>query len=335
MVTIIDIALEANVSTGTVSRAINGEKGMSAETRERILSIARRLDYHPNLQARGLVAKQPNAIGIVIPQTADFALSNPYYTEILKGIEGKAKERGLYLVLSFSRDESYARIYQNRLAAGIIVLANRINDRWVDEVYRMKVPLVLIPGDPNRKRIPSVDQDNADGCFQAVNYLFAMGHRRIAFFNGPADSKYSIDRFLGYQRAMEKHQLPIQNELIQNSDFSQQGGYEGMRKLLARKNPPTAFLIINDYSAIGALRVAKEMGFRVPEDISIIGSGDIPFASMVDPPLTTIHAPYHALGQRAVEMLLQIIRGKRLSPRHQTLPVELVVRKSTSRCALR
>lgn len=330
MTTIKDIAIEANVSIGTVSRALNGEKGMRSETRERILSIAQRLNYYPNLQARGLVVKQPNAIGIVIPQTPEFALTNPYYTEILKGVEEKARQEGQYLVLSFSRDESYARIYQSRLAGGIIVLANRINDHWVDEVYDLKIPLVLIPGTPNRKLIPSVDLDNVDGSIQAVTHLFALGHRRIGLLNGPANSKYSMDRLLGYQQAMKKFELPIQKELIQESDFSLQSGYDGIKKILVTGNPPTAVLMINDYSAIGALQAAKEMGFRVPEDISIIGSGDIPFANAIEPPLTTIHAPYHAQGQRAVEMLLRIMQGKRLSRKHQTLSVELVIRKSTS-----
>jgi len=335
MVTIKDIAMEAGVSIGTVSRAINGEKGMRKDTREKILAISRQLNYLPNLQARGLVANQPNAIGIVIPKSTEVALSNPYYTEILKGIEERAKQSGLYLVLSFAHDESFVGMYQQRLAAGIIVVANRIDDRWIDEVYRAKVPLVLIPGDPSRKRIPSVDQDNVDGSVQAVRHLVALGHKRIAFINGPLDSKYSIDRLLGFRRAMEKYRLPIEKDVAINSDFGQQGGYENMKSLLLRKNRPTAVLMINDYSAIGALRAAKEMGFRVPEDLSIIGSGDIRFASMVEPALTTVKAPYREQGQKAVETLLQVMRGKRVSQRHHVLPVELVIRNSTSRCLAR
>lgn len=329
MVTIKDIALEAGVSMGTVSRAINNEKGMGPETRERILAIAQRLNYHPNLQARGLVAKRPNALGIIIPRTPDFAFSNPYYTEVLKGIADKAREAGQYLVFSIAEEESYSRIYHHRLAAGIIVLANRFGDPWIAEAQKMEVPMVLIPGDPAREGIPSVDQDNADGSFQAINYLAALGHRRIGFLNGPPDSKYSTERFIGYRRALEKNRLPFQKELIWEFDFSQQGGYEGMKKSLSLTPPPTAVLVINDFSAMGALRAAKEKSFRVPEDVSIIGSGDVPFASMTDPPLTTVRVPYQMIGRKATETLLNIIRGKRLSRKHQILPVELVIRNST------
>ena len=328
--TIKDIAREAGVSIATVSRTLNEEDGVGPVTRDRILAISRSLHYFPNLQARSLVAKKPHALGIVIPRTSEYAFSNPYYAEILKGIEKRTRESGQYLVFSFSGEESYARMVQHRLASGIIVLANRMDDPWVEEAWRMKIPLVLIPGTPHNPSIPSIDVDNRDGAIQAVDHLAGLGHRRIAFLNGPANSKYSSERLAGYRKGLKRNHLPFQKELVLESDFTQQGGYDGTKKFLSLRPPITAILVINDFSAMGALWAAKEMDRTVPQDISIVGFGDVPLSSMTDPPLTTIREPFQEMGWEAARMLLKIVQGKRLSPRNQVLPVALVVRKSTA-----
>lgn len=328
--TIKDIAREAGVSIATVSRTINGEDGVGPETRERIQTIARRLNYFPNLSARGLVARKPNAIGIVIPRTSEFAFSNPYYSEILKGIEQKTRESGHYLVFSFAEEDCYARMVQHQLAAGIIVLANRMDDPRVEEAWRMKIPLVLIPGNSRQPGIPSVDVDNLDAAYQAVRHLVHLGHRRIAFINGPVNSKYSSERLDGYRKGLKKNGLTPQKGWVLESDFTQQGGYQGMKKLLSLQAPPTAVLVINDFSAMGALRAAREKGWRIPKDISIVGFGDVPFSSMTDPPLTTIREPFQQMGMEAAGILLNMVSGKKHASRHRILSVELVIRDSTA-----
>ncbi|MBU1206965.1 MAG: LacI family transcriptional regulator [Proteobacteria bacterium] len=328
--TIKDIAREAGVSVATVSRALTEKDGMSEETRECILQIAKNLNYYPNLQARGLVAKKLDVLGIIIPRTSEFAFSNPFYAEILKGIGKKAREDGQYLLFSFAGEDSYARMYQHGLAAGIIVVANRIDDPLIEEAWKMKIPLVLIPGYPQTRGIPSVDGDSFDGAFKAVEYLAGLGHRRIALLNGPMNSKYSIERLAGYRKGLKKHHLLFDKGLILEFDASMEGGHQKMRKLLSLRQVPTAVLVINDYSALGALRAAQEMSFKVPEDISIIGFGDVPFASMTDPPLTTIKTPYQQIGYESAAMLLKVTQGKRLAQKHRVLPVELIIRKSTA-----
>jgi DNA-binding LacI/PurR family transcriptional regulator len=330
MASIKDIAKAAGVSIGTVSRALNNAGGMTQVTRERILSIAKRLKYQPNLQARGLVGGRPNALGIVIPQMHEIAFSNPFFAEILIGIGKKAREAGQYLVFSIAGNESYTRMFQQHLVAGMIVLANRIDDPWVEEAYRSKVPIVLIPGNPFPSNIPSVDFDNIDGAFQAVDYLAKIGHRRIAFLYGPGNLKFGLDRLVGYRKALKKNGISNQKELVWEFDATQQGGYKAMKRLLVFDPPPTAVLVLNDFSAMGVLRAAKESGFQVPRDISIIGFGDVPLAAMTDPPLTTVREPFHEMGYEACERLLKIIQGKRLSQKHLILPVELVIRKTTA-----
>jgi len=327
--TIKDIALEAGVSIATVSKALNGGKsGMAEGTREKVLEISKRLNYYPNLQARGLVAQKPGAIGIVIPRTSEFAFSNPYYAELLKGIGGRAREAGQHLLFSFAGEGDYAQLYHHRLAAGIIVLGSRADDPCIEEARRMNVPIVLIPGSRSHENIPSVDGDNRAGAFKAVSYLASLGHRQIAFLNGPLNSRYCLERLEGYRRALAKNRLAFRESLVFESDFSQDGAYRNMKKLLSLSPAPTAVLVINDYSALGALRAAKEMAYPVPETLSVVGFGDVPFASMISPPLTTVREPFQRMGQEATDMLLRSIQGKRLSPRHRVLPVDLVIRES-------
>jgi len=329
-VTINDIALEAGVSTATVSRTLRGKEWVSAETKEKIFRVAKWLNYHPNLQARALVSKKPNGVEIVIPQTAEFAFSNPFYAENIKGIAKRVEESGHHLVFSFAGDDGYARMYQNRLVAGIIVLGHRIDDPWIEQARKMKVPMVLIPGYPQSNSIPSVDMDNIEGAHQAVDYLVGLGHRRIAFINGAINSRYSIDRLKGYRSGLEKNNLPFQRNLVFESDFTQEGAYWVVKKILLGPKIPTAVLLINDHSALGVLKAVKESTYQVPQDISIVGFGDVPFASMIHPPLTTVREPSQEIGYAAASMCLKLIQGKRIPQRHLTLPMELIVRESTA-----
>lgn len=328
--TIKEIAKIAGVSAATVSRSLSGKAGMSNETRERILKICNLLNYHPNLSARSLVTKKTDVFEIVIPQTEGFAFSNPFYAEVMKGIGEKARESKQYFITSFARGSSYTRIYQHGLVGGIIVLANRIDDPRLEEACQMKVPMVLIPGCRDRKDIPSVDVDNVGGAFMAVNHLADLGHKRIAFLNGPMNSKYSIERLTGYRNALKKNGLPFEEELVFGFDLTPEGGYRVMMKALSIPIPPTAAFVMHDHSTMGVLLAAKKMGFRVPEDISIVGFGDVPFAAMTDPPLTTIKEPFRKLGYEAAEILLKLIHKKNLGKQHIVLPVELVVRESSA-----
>ncbi len=328
--TIKHIAEEAGVSIATVSRAINQEEGLSSATREKILTISRRLHYYPNLQARALVGRKPEAVGIVIPQSSEFALSNPYYNEILKGVGAKINESGHYLVLSFLRKENYARMVHSRLAAGLIVLANRMDDPGVEDARKGQIPMVLIPGDPRKPDIPSVDGDNYEGVRQALEHLIELGHRDIAFLPGPANSKYTLERAAAFRRILKRNALPFREDWLIQYDFTPQGAYAATGRILSLGKSPTALLLMNDFSAVGAVRAAQERGRRVPEDLSVVGFGDIPLAAMTDPSLTTIREPFQEMGYQAADRLLKMIQGRRVRAKHLILPVQLVIRNSTA-----
>lgn len=328
--TISDIAREAGVSIATVSRAVNGGSGLGKETRARILEIVRRLNYYPNLQARGLAGNRPDALGVVIPQASEFALSNPYYTELLKGVASRANESERYLVFSFFREETYASMYYHRMAAGIVVLANRTDDPRIAETRQSRIPMVLIPGDPRLEDVPSVDGNSTEGMQRAVEHLLELGHRRLVLLRGPMNSKYTIDRLRSFHRVLARRRIRCGDDSVVEYDFTQEAAYQKVGQLLGRTRPPTAVILMNDFSAMGALRAAKEKGFRVPEDLSVVGFGDVPSASMTDPPLSTIRVPFQEIGYRAADMLLRLVENRRISKRHLCLPAELVIRRSTA-----
>lgn len=331
IITIKDIARETGFSTGTVSRALNDEEGVGEDARLKILKLAKDMNYYPNMQARGLVGQKTNSIGVVIPQTSQFGMSNPpYFSELLNGIAIKANEANFFLVFSFFGPESYSRLYFQKLAGGLIILSNRVDDFRIVEAKKMQVPMVLIPGDPNHKEIPSVDGDSFSAVHQIIDHLSKLGHKRIGFLHGPQNSKYTIERLESFFQSLREYELPFVDSFLREYDFTQEMGYEKMKDLLALKVPPTAVLMMHDYTYLGVFRAAREMGFRVPEDLSVVGFGDMPFAYMTDPPLTTIKIPFREIGYKAAEMIINVIKGKKLQRRHVIFPNELIIRKSTN-----
>jgi LacI family transcriptional regulator len=328
-ITIDDIAAKAGVSIASVSRALNQEPGIGEKTRARILKLIKQLNYHPNAYAQGLATKTPNAIGIVSPRFSEFAFSNPFYTETIKGIENRAREFGKFLAFSFGGEKNYTQLIYQRLAAGLIVVGNRVGDPWLKKAQVEKIPLILIPGDPSQPEIPSVDFDNTEAGVKSVAHLLDLGHRKIGLINGSPFSKYSIDRLEGYKKKLIETHLPIREDFILYTDFTPEDAYLAMRKLLSLSDPPTAVLVINDHCVLGAMRAAREMKYRIPGDISIVGSGDVQLSTLTSPALTTIREPFYEIGRESADRLIKILQKKRVSPRHFVLPAELIIRNST------
>lgn len=329
-VTIKELAKELGVSSATISRALNMEKGVTEETRQRVVTLAKELNYQPNLQAKGLVARKTNSIGVIIPQTAEFAFANTFYSEVLKGIIKAANKADYFILLSLAEREDYAKSYRRSLTSGLIVIANRLDDPKLKALENMGIPIVLTPGYLDREIFHSVDVDNKGGFSQATSFLTRLGHNKIGLIDGPRNSKISIERKAGYLSALKENGCLQREDWIFAGDFSQEAGVRGIQAFLNHRDPPTAILTVNDFTAIGALYEAKRVGLKIPEDLSIVGFGDIPFASLTDPPLTTVRAPYQKLGETLTKLTITLIEGKRLAKKHILLPVEFIERKSTS-----
>lgn len=330
-VTIKQLAEKLGVSSATISRALNMEKGVSKELRNTVISLAKELSYHSDLRAKGLVTKKVNVITVIIPQTTEFAFSNNYYSSVLKGIMQTANKFEYFVLLSLGKQDNYAKSYDNNLSSGLIVITNRPEDAALQLLETRDIPLVMTPGYIDRDTCPTVTVDNFGGSFKATQYLLELGHRKIGFIEGVVNSKNSYERKAGYLEALKQYGCRPDKKWIINGDFTQEAGAKGVQAFFSLSDPPTAILTANDFTAIGALHEAKNLGLKIPKDLSVIGFGDIPIASMTDPPLTTVRAPYQKMGEVLTKHTIMLIEGKPLIRKKIKLPVEFVERLSTGK----
>ncbi len=327
-VSIKDVAKAAGVSHSTVSRALADNPLIAAETRKRIHRVARRMGYVPDAIARGLVTRRTQVIGVIVTTIED-----PFVAEVVRGIEQVAGDNGYRVLLGTShndptREMNQVKAIRESRVDGVIVAASRVGALYQAHLKEIGVPIVLINNQNRQKshRIHSIAIDDAQGGQLATQHLIEQGHRVIAYLGGPPDHAANRDRLTGYQRALAAAKLPFDPALVQSGTGRVDGG-AAVVQFLSHTPTPTAIFCYNDMTAIGALRTLKERGVRVPDDLSLIGYDDIPFAAYVDPPLTTIHQPKDEMGRLAMQMLLDLLAGKKVG--NVSVPGRLVVRGST------
>jgi DNA-binding LacI/PurR family transcriptional regulator len=335
MVTIKDIARRLSISSSSVSRALNGKRGVSAELCERVKKVAKEIGYHPDSTARALIGGKVRVIGVIIPRSVEYSFSNAYYPLILQGICERCRALNYHVLLSFAQIESYTELFFRRLADGIIVCANRIDDKQLDDLGKNEIPTCLIPGYPKGKRnqLPSVDADHFQSTYTAVSHLIDLGHSKIAFILGAGNSKYTIDRLNAYQKALKDNGIEFKLEYAPQSDFTREQGYNSMKRLLKlnRADRPTAVLCTNDVITLGAIQAINEKKMKFPEDISIVSIGDTAYTKSVVPSLTTIYIPYHLIGIRAAELVIKQINRVKIRRKCIELPSRFIVRNSTAK----
>jgi LacI family transcriptional regulator len=327
-VTIIDVAEEAGVSYATVSRVLNNEAHVKPETRERVLRAMTHLGYSVNRQARSLVRGRSQIIGLLVHDRA-----TEYVGEIIRGIEAELGVAQYDLMLYTThrrktRESSYVASLAQGLADGLLLVLPRNPEAYLASLRQRRFPYVLIDHQGIGETAPAVGATNHAGAYDATQYLIELGHRRIGFITGAMELGCARDRLEGYQAALRKHQLAADPDLIVEGDFFQPGGYTGARKLLALPQPPTAIFASNDVSAFGVMEAVRDVGRRIPEDISILGFDDIPQAASVHPPLTTVRQPLEQMGRVATQMLLEYIHDPQHPAERKELGTELVIRHS-------
>lgn len=333
-----EIARKAGVSVATVSRVVNDvdRHKVSNETRERVLSIARSMDYRPNPQAVSLVTgRPPNVLGLYLPYHSH-VFDSFYFTEIIRGAADAATERGMSIALYMpSRNDSRQAprdlMGGGRSVAGLLLIGARLDDPIIARCRKAGAPVALVNNATPEADVSSVDCDNVAGAKAAIAHLMALGHRRIAHIAGPDDSSNARDRLRGYEEAMRAAGLKVEPELVAEGHFVEEGGRAAMAALLALPAPPTAVFAANDVMALGALAAARSAGRRVPEDVALVGFDDIPIARYVEPRLTTIRQPIYGVGRRAAEIVLdRATASPNDAPpaRREVLGTELVVRES-------
>jgi LacI family transcriptional regulator len=335
--TIRELARLSGVSVGTVSRALNGYADVRPETRERIIRLARELDYTPAAAARTLVTQRSHVIGVFLETGEGHPdLQHPFFHEVLGGLKGCIGAGGYDLLLFASErpgngygDHSYLKRCRHHNVDGAVLMGVDADDPEVRRLLRAELPCVGVDVEIEGARTAYVMSDNAVGAAAAVRHLHGLGHRRIATITGLLDKKPGIDRLRGYRDACRELGLGFRDEYVAYGDFYFEAGQQAAQRLLGLDEPPTAIFAASDMMAIGATRAAVEAGLRLPDELSIVGFDDMQLAAHVHPPLTTVAQDKAGLGVAAARALLREIEGAEPAT-PVTLPVELVVRRSSA-----
>lgn len=322
-----DVAKLAGVSTATVSRVLAGKENINEETRQKVLQAIEQLSYKPNRLARNLRKLESKTIVAVVPD-----ITNMFFFDIIRGIESVAHQNGYHVLLGntandINREIDYIELIKEKLADGVILLTARIPVQQIVEIVE-ELPVVLACEYIDGADVPMVTIDNISSARKAVNHLVSLGHRRIGFISGPLQVILSRDRLKGYHQGLHQHNLPIEESLIQEGDFTLESGYRMASRLLALTHPPTAIFAANDEMAIGAIQAIREKGYRVPDDIAVVGFDDIRLATLFDPPLTTVSQPKLEIGSKAAEVLIRILNNEPLERRQIVLEDHLIIRES-------
>ncbi|MBN1563547.1 MAG: LacI family DNA-binding transcriptional regulator [Anaerolineae bacterium] len=328
MPTIRDVARVAGVSTSTVSHVINETRFVSPETRARVLETMKTLKYSPNRLASSLRSNQTLTLGVLLPNSA-----NPFFAEILLGIESTCFDRGYNFILGNANDDpkrelDYLRVLISRQVDGILLISTGSYDESIAFLIEQQVPVVVVDRAPGIESVTEIFTDNKRGGLLATQHLIELGHTAIACITGPSFLTPSAERVAGYKQAMNLAGLHVYDDWIVIGDFQHSSGYVACEQLLALDHPPTAVFACNDLMAVGALCAIHEAGLRVPDDISIIGYDNIPLASYTIPRLTTIAQPAREIGNLAVMRLIDALRSDEGCAARECLPVNLVKRDS-------
>ncbi|MBC7264713.1 MAG: LacI family DNA-binding transcriptional regulator [Chloroflexi bacterium] len=318
-----EVAERADVSRTTVSLVLNRVRGTNIpeETRQRVLEVARELNYHPT-----------RTVGLVLCQSPDRIFADAFLPDVLRGLSNRLERQDFRVIVHSVEDvsapEAYIGLAEEKQIAGIILSGPRSDDQQLPRLHEGGFPIVLL-GQLRDSSVPFVDVDNKEGARRAVSHLIGLGHRRIAHItNAPLQYTASEDRWRGYQAALADAGIAYDPDLVRYGDFLQESGYRAMVELLDLRPLPTAAFIASDLVAFGAMVAIKQRGLRIPDDIAIVAFDDVRLAHHIDPPLTTVRLPAYDLGWNAGDMLLKIIYGLDVPEPHILLPTELVVRES-------
>ncbi len=331
--TIEQIAALAEVSRSTVSRVLNNHPSVRPVVRDRVLQVIKEYNYAPSAAARSLASSRTDVIGLLIPRSAAFIFSDPFFSSVIQGITEACHSMGYFLMLAMlSADMEqgfYNRILRGRHFDGVIMLSSDVDDPILPLLIKDRTPLVLVGHHPFFQNISSVDVENREGARQAVAQLIELGHRRIATITGSLQMVVGMDRRDGYKQALLEAGLTIDPQLIVEGSFTRESGYSAMAQLLALPQRPGAVFVASDVMAVGALRAIREAGLSVPRDIALVSFDDLPLASFADPPLTTVHQPITEMGSTAVRLLVDQIENPERPPTQVRLPTSLVLRESS------
>lgn len=327
---IFKIAKLAGVSTATVSRALNNKGSIREDTRQKILNIAKEVNYRPSVMAQNLAGKKTQTIGLILPE-----IEGAFYTSMINAIDRELKKYNYYLLVSSSHSqfditEDIINLMSSGRVDGVILMAPLIYRELPAILPKTNLPIVTINAGKSLNTISVFNVDNYQGAYAMTEHFIEQGLERIATIKGPEGNFDSAERFRGYLDALKDNGIKFQKQYAVTGDFTNKGGYYGFSRLICLRERPQAIFAANDMTALGIYEAARNMKIRIPEDIVVGGFDDIYLGHMVSPQLTTVHVPAAELGVKALQQLLKIIRGE--SPNEgyeETLSTGLIIRESS------
>ena len=329
-VTIHNVAQEAGVGIGTVSRVVNNRSDVKPATRERVLAAIHRLNYKPDPIARSMISKRTNYIGTIVP-----FFTRPSFMERLRGVEAVIARLERELVLynvetSAQRDHFFRELPMHRKVDGLLIISLSPDDAAARRFRELGTPVVLI--DAYSPLLTSLVVNNVEGAYQAVKRLIELGHRHIGFINGEMEGNFKFntanDRLIGLHRALGEAGLLFEPEQVLISEWSRKGGKHAALQLLTQQKRPTAIFAASDVQAVGALEAARELGLRVPEQLSVIGFDGIEISELLE--LSTMQQPLQEMGELGASKLVELIENPSHPPELIRFDTKLIERRTTS-----
>ncbi|WP_417685702.1 LacI family DNA-binding transcriptional regulator [Roseibium sp.] len=331
-VTIDDVARHVGVAKGTVSRVLNNYTDISPATRERVLKAVKELGYHPSSTARSLKKGRQDTLGIVLPVGRGRG-ADPFLAEFVDGIARALDELGRDLLITTAHSarhmlETHERLIARRKVDGFILTRTEVDDPRIEFLQTRRFPFVAHGRTADPSGYAWFDIDNEQTFVDGVSHLSSLGHRRIGFIGGPRELNFACQRLLGYRRGIAEAGLTQDPALEVEFALSEEGGMEGARQLLGLHQPPTALFCATDAMAIGAMRLCRDFGLRIGQDVTIIGYDGLPVGAYVDPPLTSFSQSALAAGGKIARMLIEVIEGTPPAERQELAQAELIRRAS-------
>ena len=332
-VTLDAVARVAGVSRATVSRVVNGNPKVGDDAKRQVERAIERLGYIPNPAARSLVTRRSDSVGVVIPEPPGMLFGDPFFPRLLRGISSELSARNLQLVLLMPQSAEEEPRVERYLAAGhvdgALLVSLHGEDSLPATLAERGVPVVVGGRPPGGEGVSYVDVDNIGGARSAIAHLIKVGRRTIATIAGPPDMSAGIDRLEGYRLGLADCGLTQSAELEAAGDFTQEGGAEAMRRILAARPDVDGVFAASDLMAAGALGVLRAAGRRVPEDVSVVGFDDSSIAATSEPPLTSVRQPIEEMGREMVRLLLEQTSRPGSVPRRVILATQLARRRSS------
>ncbi len=324
-VTIGDVAAQAGVSVATVSKVINDRYGVAEDTSARVRAVIDDLGYHASLVGQSLRSRRTKVIGVLVRDL------EPFSAELLKGVARGIRDTGYELIVfsgcgQAADQAGWERRYLSRISGTLADGAILVTPGSIDETYG--TPVVAVDHNVQSSALPTVDSENLKGAVAATEYLLGLGHRRIGFLAGRHDLESARLRERGYRQALATARVEVDESLVQVGGYDAATAAEPARRLLEVDPRPTAIFAANDVTALETIAVARSLGLRVPDDLSVVGFDNVPESALGDPPLTTVEQPIQEMGREAVRLLLELIEDPARPAARVILPTRLVVRQS-------